>query len=65
MLFAILAQGLEKKGEAITGENLLKERKAVGTFNLVGGKTEFQANGSVIMPMQINEVDGKDGHIVH
>ena len=64
MLFAILAQGLEKKGEAITGENLLKERRAVGTFNLVGGKMEFQANGSVIMPMQINEVDGKGGHIV-
>ena len=64
MLFAILAQGLEKKGEAITGENLLKARQAIGSFDLVGGKTEFQANGSVIMPMQINEVDGKGGHIV-
>ncbi|MFI4986230.1 MAG: ABC transporter substrate-binding protein, partial [Alphaproteobacteria bacterium] len=64
MLFAVLARTLEKKGEAVTGENLLKERRAAGSFNLVGGKMEFQPDGSVIMPMQVNEVDGKGGHIV-
>jgi branched-chain amino acid transport system substrate-binding protein len=58
MVFVRLAQALEKSGEPITGENLLKQRKAIGTFDLVGGKMEFLPNGSVSMPIQINEVDG-------
>ena len=58
MVFVKLAQMLEKSGQPITGENLLKQRKANGTFDLVGGKMEFLPNGSVSMPIQINEVDG-------
>ena len=58
MVFVKLAQALEKSGQPITGENLLKQRKANGTFDLVGGKMEFLPNGSVSMPIQINEVDG-------
>jgi branched-chain amino acid transport system substrate-binding protein len=58
MVFVKLAQVLEKSGEPINGENLLKQRKANGTFDLVGGKMEFLPNGSVSMPIQINEVDG-------
>jgi branched-chain amino acid transport system substrate-binding protein len=65
MVFVKLAQALEKSGQPITGENLLKQRKANGTFDLVGGKMEFLPNGSVSMPIQINEVDGSgSGKIV-
>ena len=61
MVFVNLAQALEKSGQPITGENLLKQRKANGTFDLVGGKMEFLPNGSVSMPIQINEVTGSGG----
>lgn len=58
MVFAHLAQRLERAGKPITGENLLAERRASPTFELVGGKMEFQPNGTVAMPIQIQEVDG-------
>jgi branched-chain amino acid transport system substrate-binding protein len=58
MVFVRLAQALEKSGQPITGENLLKQRKAMGSFDLVGGKMDFLPNGSVSMPIQINEIDG-------
>jgi len=58
MVFVRLAQALEKSGQPITGENLLKQRKAMASFDLVGGKMDFLPNGSVSMPIQINEVDG-------
>src|SRR5262245_20168912 len=58
MVFVKLAQALEKGNQPITGENLLKLRKENGAFDLVGGKMEFLPNGSVSMPIQINEVDG-------
>ena len=37
MVFVRLAQALEKSGQPITGENLLKQRRAMGSFDLVGG----------------------------
>lgn len=58
MVFAQLAQKLEKAGKPITGENLLAERRASPNFDLVGGKMVFQANGTVAMPIQIQEIDG-------
>jgi hypothetical protein len=61
MVFVKLAQELEKTGQPITGANLLKQRKASGTFDLVGAKMEFLPNGSVAMPIQINEIDGAGG----
>jgi branched-chain amino acid transport system substrate-binding protein len=61
MVFVTLAQALEKSGQPITGENLLKQRKTMASFDLVGGRFEFLANGSVSMPIQINEVDGGGG----
>jgi len=64
MVFVTLAQALEKSGTPITGENLLKQRRATASFDLVGGKMEFLANGSVSMPIQINEIDGGAGKLV-
>jgi branched-chain amino acid transport system substrate-binding protein len=58
MVFAQLAQKLEKAGKPITGENLLAERRASPNFELVGGKMVFQSNGTVAMPIQIQEIDG-------
>jgi ABC-type branched-subunit amino acid transport system substrate-binding protein len=58
MVFVKLAQALEKAGLPITGENLLKQRKASGTFDLAGGRMQFLPNGTVSMPLQINEIDG-------
>jgi branched-chain amino acid transport system substrate-binding protein len=61
MVFVKLAQALEKAGQPITGENLLKQRRSSGTFELVGAKMEFLPNGSVSAPIQINEIDGTGG----
>ncbi len=47
---------LEKKGQPITGETLRSEILAIKTFDAVGGKMEFQPDGTVSMPMQINEL---------
>ncbi len=63
-LFGLLASELEKKGEPITGENLLRQRNETKTFDLVGGKVTFTENGTVISPMQVNEIDGASGKVV-
>jgi ABC-type branched-subunit amino acid transport system substrate-binding protein len=47
---------LEKKGQPVTGETLRNEILAIKTFDAVGGKMEFQPDGTVSMPMQINEL---------
>jgi ABC-type branched-subunit amino acid transport system substrate-binding protein len=58
MVFGHLAQGLEKGGKPISGPALLEQRRASPTFELVGGKMTFQANGTVAAPVQIREIDG-------
>ncbi|MDS1140000.1 ABC transporter substrate-binding protein [Pusillimonas sp. SM2304] len=63
-LFGLLAHELEKQGKPITGENLLAQRIASKTFDMVGGKVTFTENGTVISPMQINEIDGAGGKVV-
>lgn len=63
-LFGLLAHELEKQGKPITGENLLAQRIQTKTFDLVGGKVTFADNGTVISPMQINEIDGAGGKVV-
>jgi branched-chain amino acid transport system substrate-binding protein len=64
MVFVTLARALEKTAQPITGESLLKQRRATVSFDLVGGRMEFLANGSVSMPIQINEIDGGSGKLV-
>ena len=64
MVFVKLAQALEKAGLPITGENLLKQRKATGTFDVVGGKMKFLPNGTVSMPLQINVIAGGAAKVV-
>ncbi|HEY8710062.1 MAG TPA: ABC transporter substrate-binding protein [Burkholderiaceae bacterium] len=56
-LFALLASELQKQGKPITGENLLAQRMASKTFDLVGSKVSFETNGTVKAPIQINEID--------
>lgn len=57
-LFVLLAHELQKQGKPITGENLLAQRMASKTFDLVGSRVSFEANGTVKAPIQINEIDG-------
>ncbi len=64
MVFVRLAQSLEKAGLPITGENLLKQRKATATFDMVGGKMQFLPNGTVTMPLQLNEVAEGNAKVV-
>lgn len=64
LLFAQLASALEKSNQPITGENLLKQRLTTKEFQFVGGRVSFEKNGTVISPIQINEVDGKGGSTV-
>ena len=56
-LFALLAHALEEKGEPVTGANLLAERKATKSFDLVGGTVSFQENGTLLAPIQVNRVE--------
>jgi ABC-type branched-subunit amino acid transport system substrate-binding protein len=49
-------ESLEKKKQPITGETIRNEILALKTFDAVGGKMEFQPDGTVSMPMQINEL---------
>jgi ABC-type branched-subunit amino acid transport system substrate-binding protein len=64
LVFAKLAQALEKAGKPITGENLLAQRKAMGSFDVAGGKMQFLPNGTVSMPLSIYEIDGGSGKLV-
>lgn len=63
-LFALLAHELQEQGKPITGENLLAQRNETQTFDLLGGQVTFQEDGTVVSPMQINEVDGSGGRVV-
>ncbi|PTW62629.1 amino acid/amide ABC transporter substrate-binding protein (HAAT family) [Breoghania corrubedonensis] len=56
-LFALLAHALEEKGEPVTGANLLAQRKATKSFDLVGGTVSFQDNGTLLAPIQVNRVE--------
>ena len=63
-LFGLMAHELQKQGKPITGENLLAQRKTTQSFDLVGGNVAFTEGGTVVSPMQINEVDGAGGKLV-
>ncbi len=55
-LFALLAQGLEKTKQAVTGESLRNEMLRVRRFALVGGEGVFDDHGVLSMPIQINQM---------
>lgn len=49
---------LEKNGQPLSGENIRNALLAIKTFDVVGGKMEFQPDGTVKMPIQMNEIAG-------
>lgn len=61
LLSALIAHDLEKQNKPVTGENMLAQRLATKTFDMVGGKITFTKNGTIVSPIQINEVDGTPG----
>jgi branched-chain amino acid transport system substrate-binding protein len=60
LVFAKLAQRLEKQGKPITGESLLAALAENRTFDVVGGRLEFLGNGTVTMPIAIKAVGGRE-----
>ncbi|KAA0889534.1 ABC transporter substrate-binding protein [Pusillimonas sp. ANT_WB101] len=55
-LFGLLAHELEAKKVPVTGEALLNQRLETKVFDLVGGKISFTEKGTVVSPMQVNEI---------
>ena len=51
-----------KKGQ--TGENLLKQRLRSASFDVAGGRMVFLPNGTVSMPLQLNEIDNGTTKVV-
>lgn len=56
MVFALLGKELLANGKTITGENLLAQRRATEKLDLVGGPVSFDAEGTLIAPIQIMEI---------
>lgn len=63
-LYGLLAHALEERDDEVTGANLLAERKATESFDLVGGTVSFQENGTLVAPIQINVIENGAGHAV-
>ncbi|WP_454620346.1 ABC transporter substrate-binding protein [Bradyrhizobium cenepequi] len=55
LLYAQILERLERDGKSVIGD-ILKESIATGTFDLVGGRARFSANGAIDMPTQLNRV---------
>lgn len=55
LLYAQLLEGLEKEGKPVNGD-ALRAGLVTGTFNLVGGRARFSADGAIDMPTQLNRV---------
>lgn len=64
LLFADLAAALEADGREINGENLLEQRLATETFNLVGGEVSFEEDGTLSAPIQINKIQEGSSFVV-
>ena len=60
-LFGALASELQKQGKPINAENLLAQRLAQKSFDFIGGKVGFDGTGTVMMPIQVNEITGPGG----
>ncbi len=56
LLYAELAKYVTSHHEALTGKNLLAAFHAVKTYDLIGGELTFRSNGTVEMPIQINQI---------
>lgn len=57
LLFGILAHALEEQDKDVTGANLLEQRKATESFDLVGGTVSFQENGTLLAPIQVKVIE--------
>lgn len=64
MLFADLAEVLEKSGRELTGENLLAARIENPEHTFVGSTLSFEANGTVKAPIAIQQVDDGSSSLV-
>lgn len=58
LITAKVMQSLEKKGVKVSGDAIRGEVQATRVFDVVGGKLEFQPDGTVHMPIQVNLISG-------
>jgi branched-chain amino acid transport system substrate-binding protein len=54
----LLAQGLEKAGKPVDGDNLRDELLRVKTFALVGGAGSFDDKGDISMAIDVKQLKG-------
>lgn len=57
-LFGLLASSLEKAGKPVNGDNMRAELLSSRRFPMVGGQGAFDDNGTMSMPIQLNELKG-------
>jgi ABC-type branched-subunit amino acid transport system substrate-binding protein len=57
-LFGLLGQALEKAGTPINGDSLRAELLKTRRFPMVGGEGVFDDNGTMSMPIQLNQIKG-------
>jgi branched-chain amino acid transport system substrate-binding protein len=50
-------KALEKSGDEVSGENLMKEIHDIGTFDVVGGEVTFADDGTVDLPIDVRVVE--------
>ncbi|MCF8565752.1 ABC transporter substrate-binding protein [Alicyclobacillus tolerans] len=58
LIYADAAKYLKDHNMAYSGQNILKAIHDIKTFDIVGGKVTFRADGTVSMPIQVNEIKG-------
>lgn len=56
-LFGLLTAELEKQGKEVNGDNLREVLLAQRSFDLVGGRGEFNEHGTLSMPIQLNRIE--------
>lgn len=63
-IIATAIHSLEGSGTKVTGENLMKEIRHIGTFDVVGGKVTFLPDGTVNLAIDVRELSGGKLHVV-
>lgn len=64
LIYAALIEHLQAGDREFSGENLLAALHEIGTFDVVGGKVTFRDDGTVRMPIEINQIKGGESKIL-
>ncbi|MES1924380.1 ABC transporter substrate-binding protein [Salinisphaera sp. T31B1] len=64
LIYAQLIDHLQGQDREVTGENLKAALHEIGTFEVVGGDVTFRADGTVRMPIEINQIKGGESTVL-